>query len=1009
MRRTLLLAGVALALATPAAAAIVPRVVEFPPPPLDLTVVPLPLNVTRPPLEPPAPPALSAPSGHAGGPALPRFASLLRKPAPPADNPSATACTFTFGRPAALVECGVVRVLQDDLQGARDALEDALRRDSRGPHTARAYLWLGEVAWRQRRFDEAERHFLTALRVSPPAPLIPHATLGAAWIALYRGDVADAQRLLAQGLGAPAPPEVALLLRFEDGVARLLQGQPDAALTAWQAVAGAGPPPEMTEELHFWRGVALARRDQPDGALAALDTFLASASAGHPLRHDALIQAGWVALGRGVPDDAVRRLLLAQAAGPRPELLAQLRAGLARAYLALGDPARARDAARLLGADAPRDPARVGVLFLLAEDALRRQATAEAVDTLRQLLALPVDPALAEYATFRLAEGVERLGGAAEAERHYRRLSETGRVEAVAQRAGARLGLLALRAGRPADARREGEGLLRAGVLAELREAVLLLTAESAARGDDANRAVVLFRAVLHDYPASPHAAAARVALGWALYRDREPESALREWEEARLAADLDVAILAHLAIAEVARRQGHEEQSLAALQALGRLAPGHPLADTLALNRGILLVRAKQYEPAVQALEPLTVRVKEPRLQAILRRGLAIARYQLQQFDAAEREFGWARYWAPAEPSNSLGEGLAALHQNRLNEAEKALGIARFAAAPEVAIPATYGLVVAAHRRRDPQLFRERATTFVERYPADAYSTVILYGLVRQAVERQELARAHDTLNRLLREQPKSELVPDALVLVADAARGTPAVARQVYAEILARLTDPSTRADTWLRLGEASLALRDGPGAERALEGFLREAPDHERAVDALVLLVQAAELQGQQDRVVVRIEDVLRRDPTHPFAPQMQLTRGHYYLVAQQWEQARVALEAARDTGEPPVAARAHVYLGQLLRSRGEHEDAVVAYLGAAYLYPDESAWAARGLQGAVQSYLALSKAREASILLRKLLARPGVERDVTDWARDRLARLGPITGEDPAQVLRKGPAR
>jgi tetratricopeptide (TPR) repeat protein len=458
-----------------------------------------------------------------------------------------------------------------------------------------------------------------------------------------------------------------------------------------------------------------------------------------------------------------------------------------------------------------------------------------------------------------------------------------------------------------------------------------------------------------------------------------------------------------------VARRQGHEEQSLAALQALGRLAPGHPLADTLTLNRGILLVRAGQYEPAVHELEPLTVQVKEPRLQAILRRGLAIARYQLQQYDAAEREFGWARYWAPAEPSNSLGEGLAALQQNRLNEAERALGIARFAAAPEVAIPATYGLVVAAHRRRDPEIFREKATTFVERYPAHAYSTVILYGLVRQAVERKELDRAHETLKRLLREQPASDLVPDALVMVADAARGEPARARQIYAEILARLKDPATRANTWLRLGEASLALRDGAEAERALDGFLREAPDDARAMDVLTLLVQAAQLQGAPDRVVARIEDVLRRFPGHPLAPQMQLTRGHYYLVAQRWEQARIALEAARDIGEPAVAAPAQVYLGELLRSRGEHDDAVVAYLGAPYLYPDESTWAARGLQGAVQSYLAQSKGREASILLRKLLARPGVEPAVSQWARDRLARLGPITGEDPAQVLKKGPAR
>jgi hypothetical protein len=49
------------------------------------------------------------------------------------------------------------------------------------------------------------------------------------------------------------------------------------------------------------------------------------------------------------------------------------------------------------------------------------------------------------------------------------------------------------------------------------------------------------------------------------------------------------------------------------------------------------------------------------------------------------------------------------------------------------------------------------------------------------------------------------------------------------------------------------------------------------------------------------------------------------------------------------------------------------------------------------------------REASILLRKLLSRPGLEPELATWARDRLTRLGPITGEDPSEILRRGATR
>ncbi len=999
------------ALAATSAGAAAPRPVELPAPELSLTVVPLALGVTRPPFEPPAPPPPPAPTVDLGAPPLPRFQSLAPKPLPSVRDPGGTACTFAFGRAGSLADCGVHRTLAGELRGAREALEDSLAKDPRGPSAAAAHLWLGEVAFREGRQDEAERRYRSALALGLPADLMPHAALGMGWVALRRGDPAEAQRALAQALaGVPAQP-VALAARFLDGVARFLAGRAEEAMARWDTVAGGGPPPQLAEELLFWRSVGQARLGQWNAALQGLDRFLNTVPASHPLRADAIVQSGWVALARGAPDEAVRRFLWAQTSSPRAELLPQLRAGLVRAYLALGDAGRARDTARLLKADSARDPLLPPVLLLLADDAVRRTATADAVDAYRELLGLRQDAALTEYATYRLAEGVERLGGMAEAERHYRTLRETGRVEAVAQRAAYRLGLLLLRTQRPIEARGEGEALLRAGVLPELREPVLLLTAEAAARGGDANRAVALFRLVLRDYPASRGAGTARLLLGWALSSDGEPLSALREWQEAGLAGDLEVAVLARLALAEVALRQGLEAESLAAFRELEKLAPAHPLADALALDRGILLVRGKEYAAAVQELEPLVPRLTDPTRQAVLRRALGIARYRLGQFDAAEREFGWAAYWAPAEPSNSLGLGLAALAQDRLAEAERALGTARLAAAPEVAVPAGYALILTAARRPDAALFRERAARFVDRYPGHAYAGVLLYALVKQAVDRRDLDQADAWLKRLLREQPTSDYVRDGLILVADAAaRERPALARQAYAELLARVKEADVRGEAWLGLADAAMALGDGAQTQQALEGFLAEAPaDDPRAPRALALLVQADEMQGQRDKTLAATGAFLARFPAHPLAPAVQLTRGHLLLLAQQWAAARQALEAARDAGEPPVAASAHFYLGELYRARGEHEAAIAAYLGATYLYPDAVPWAARGLQGAIQSYLARQMPREASILLRKLLGRPGVEPDLAQWARRALTQLGPLTGEDPSQVLRKGSAR
>jgi TolA-binding protein len=95
---------------------------------------------------------------------------------------------------------------------------------------------------------------------------------------------------------------------------------------------------------------------------------------------------------------------------------------------------------------------------------------------------------------------------------------------------------------------------------------------------------------------------------------------------------------------------------------------------------------------------------------------------------------------------------------------------------------------------------------------------------------------------------------------------------------------------------------------------------------------------------------------------------------------------------------VAAEAEFWLGEALRARGDHEGAISAYLGATYAYP-ESSWAARGLQGAAQAYVARQMDREAGIVLRKLAARPGVDPALAQWARDSLARLGPAAAPAP----------
>ena len=1012
---TRVLAVTVLALLAAPAAAAPPRAVEFPPPTLTVTISPVPPGLERPRLDPPPAPPVPAPALELGRAPAPRFISTVGKPLPTPADPGGFACAFVaFRRAVALAECGVARVVSGNYREARESFEESLAVDPRGAQAPAVYVWLGELALLEATTPtspaaaRAERAYRAGLALAPPPPLGMHAEIGLGLLALRRGDAAEAEAALERGLRAVPPQAVALVARYLLGVARLLQDRPAEAIALWDEVVQSGAPGAILTEIPFWRGVALARQGDLDGGLELLNRFVVTTPVTHPLRGDALVQAGWIALERNAADEAVKRFLEAEAAGPRPELRPQIRAGLVRAYLALGDTGRAAAAARQLKAESARDPLVPAALLLIADAAKARGAQGEATDIYREILLLPLPPATQDYVRYRLGEQLEQEGRLLEAKDHYRELRDKGREEAVAQRATYRLGLVALRENDTAAARREGEALLRAGILPELREGALLLVAESAARGDDPNRAAAVLRTALRDYPDSPGAARTRLALGWALLRDGDAEGAIREWRDVATKADLETRALALLAVADVALRQGREAEALEALRGVTVPPPGLRNADAVMLNRGILALRTGAYPDAVQALEPLAPRIADLPTQALARRALGIAQYELGHYDQAERQFRLAASAAPQEPSNWLGAGLSALAQNRLAEAEDALGRARYAAV-DVATSAWYGLVLVSVQRGDRDAFRERGTSFVDRFPRHPASPAILYGLAVAALDRNDLGEAQTWTQRLLREHAASDYGTDALVRLAAAAGTRTDVARQAYRDLLTRPAPADVRAEAWFGLAETALAAGDGAEAQRAAEGFLRDVPESDpRAVRAHLILVRALQAQGQPDRALAAMDGFLRQFPRDAATPALELSRGQLLAGAQRWDAAQQAFEAARRADDPAVAAEAEFRLGEALRARGDYEAAIGAYLSATYAYGEQPVWAAQGLQGAAQAYVARQMPREAAIVLRKLAARPGVDPALVQWARDSLGRLGPAANPSPAAPGGAAPA-
>src|SRR5439155_10420833 len=154
-------------------------------------------------LELPPVPALPAPAVDLGAVPLPPFLTGVAKPLPPVRDPGRFKCAFaTFRGAESLVDCGVHRLFEQDLGGARAAFEESLATEPRGPQAPAAHAWLGEIGLLERNVEAAERHYQAALGQAAPGRaalgpgLVPelraHAELGLGLVALRKGDPTEA-------------------------------------------------------------------------------------------------------------------------------------------------------------------------------------------------------------------------------------------------------------------------------------------------------------------------------------------------------------------------------------------------------------------------------------------------------------------------------------------------------------------------------------------------------------------------------------------------------------------------------------------------------------------------------------------------------------------------------------------------------------------------------------------------------------------------------------------------
>ena len=245
----------------------------------------------------------------------------------------------------------------------------------------------------------------------------------------------------------------------------------------------------------------------------------------------------------------------------------------------------------------------------------------------------------------------------------------------------------------------------------------------------------------------------------------------------------------------------------------------------------------------------------------------------------------------------------------------------------------------------------------------------------------------------RLVAEFPAHPATPAALAALGAAAarEGQWPVAREAYQTLGDRYPSHAGNQEGRLDFAEALLRTGEAPQARRRLEGFITLRAGDPRMARALLLLAQAREAAGDRAAAVETYARLRQDYPSAQGSEQALLSQGRLLQAEGKWDEARPLLVKGLDETDPAAAAEAAYRLGEGYRGAGQQQDAVEAYMTAAYLAPD-SAWGRRALAGAGQAFAALKQTDSAVIVYRKLLSGSGVESELAEAARKGLKALG-----------------
>jgi len=490
------------------------------------------------------------------------------------------------------------------------------------------------------------------------------------------------------------------------------------------------------------------------------------------------------------------------------------------------------------------------------------------------------------------------------------------------------------------------------------------------------------FQQYLQQYPNGRHAAAARYALGWTHFRQRQYQpaaSAFRTFLDAYREQDREIPYRqdARLRLADSYYALKQYDNAIAEYRRVDGQGVDYALYQT-----GEALSRADRNDEAIRTLRRLVDEYPDSPWRGEAQFRIGFIHFQSQDYAAAREAYQTLIRRQPSErlaARSQYGIGDTYYNAGEMQQAVDAYLVVlqdypKSEFAPEAASSLQYALLASGDPDRAEQVIED----FARENPGSPMVDELRFRRAEATYQSGEVNRALQLFQRFIRTSSNDALLPEAYFYVGEiyANREEPNEARTYLQQLVDNYPNSSRRPEAALRLGDLSLE-QNNP--QSALEAYrvVAEDEDVNPELRAQALYGQSVALQdlGRRDEAEALLQRLIDANRGGPLLASARLGLGRLYATDGRTAQAEDLFRRVAENTDSETGAEALVRLGMLLQEQGQPREAIRELDRVSSLFPGYPEWVARSLLEQAAAYRQLGETGEATRIYDQVMSEYG----------------------------------